>query len=414
MGKTDVDEVLRYAIENEIINYSDIEKKIAETKRKKYLQEHKWAISQGKDGYWRSYIPDIKKGRRMIKKKSKADLEDTVVEYYQQTEENLQEREKYVFKSRFDEWLNLKKRCERTDNTIYKYKTDYNRFFKGRAIECMDIRRIDEAVIMSAFKEVLMEKEIPYRALKSAFKYVDNVFEKSIRDKLIEQNPCRYVELQFLRKFCKPEVENSADKRTLSSNDRDKIIKKIKKSSNPVRFTIALALCTGMRVGELAALKWSDINFKENIVTIRSSEKYNRLTKEFVISTTKNEKVRIIPLTPEMRKIFDENKKAAIKNGCVGEFVFMNSKGRIHSRVISDWIRNATNTKEFEHHASIHGIRRTFNSIMRENGVSAETAAALLGHTKEVNNNHYTYSIRGMKEKEEILSATSKKILNNN
>ncbi len=51
---------------------------------------------------------------------------------------------------------------------------------------------------------------------------------------------------------------------------------------------------------------------------------------------------------------------------------------------------------------------------MRENGVSAETAAALLGHTKEVNNNHYTYSIRGMKEKEEILSATSKKILNNN
>ena len=310
--------------------------------------------------------------------------------------------------------MERQKICDRSDNTVYKYYTDYNRFFKNRKIEDMDIRRIDETIIISSLKEVLLEKEIPYRALTATFGYLKGIFDKSVRDRLIDENPCKYVDLLILKKYCKCESNMTSTRRTVSREEKGKLMEKIKNSSNPVRYAVALAFCTGMRVGELAALKWSDINFNENIITIRSSEKYNRLTKEFVISTTKNEKVRIIPLTSEMREIFDENKKAAIKNGCVGEFVFMNSKGRIHSRVISDWIRNATDTKEFEHHASIHGIRRTFNSIMRENGVSAETAAALLGHTKEVNNNHYTYSIREMKEKEEILSATSKKILNNN
>ena len=193
----------------------------------------------------------------------------------------------------------------------------------------------------------------------------------------------------------------------MSREEKVKLMEKIKNSSNPVRYAVALAFCTGMRVGELAALKWSDINFNENIVTIRNSEKYNRLTKEFVISTTKNEKIRIIPLTSKMREILDENKKEAIKNGYAGEFVFMTQKGRIHGRVISDWMRNNTSTAEFEYSKSIHAIRRTINSSMRCSGVPASIAASLLGHTEKVNEENYTYDISSMEMKDKILREAS-------
>lgn len=412
MENFNFEEAFKYCLESGMIDIKNLHEQLAIAKRLEYLNKHKWAISQGKDGYWRSYIPDAVKSRKMIKKSSKKDVEDAVVEYYKLTEQNLLENENYCFKIRFEEWVRYQKSCERTDNTIYKYQTDYNRFFRNRKIEKLDIRQINEAIIMSSLKEVLLEKEIPYRALKTALKYLDNVFEKSIRDKLIEQNPCRYVELQYLKKYCTSKSDNIAKKRTISADERDKIMKKIKNSSNPAKFAVEFAFCTGMRVGELAALKWSDIDYEKREICICRSEKYNRLTGEFFFSTTKNDKIRHIPLTVAMQDILRRTKKWALKAGCLGTFVFMNQNGNIHGRVISDWLRNTTTTKDFEHAASIHGIRRTFNSIMREDGVSAETAASLLGHTADVNNNNYTYSMSEMKKKEEILAVTTKKILN--
>ena len=60
-----MDEVLKFAIENGMIDLSYIQDEIAMKKREELLKRHKWAISQGKDGYWRTYLPDEKNGRKM-------------------------------------------------------------------------------------------------------------------------------------------------------------------------------------------------------------------------------------------------------------------------------------------------------------------------------------------------------------
>lgn len=376
-------------------------------KKNSYLEKHKWAISQGNDGYWRTYLPDEKKGRKMIKKSSKEDLEESVVNFYKEMRKKQKNYDQYKFKVRFAVWIERQKMCERSDNTIYKYHTDYNRFFKDRIIEEMDIRKIDEAIIISSLKEVLSEKDIPYRALKAAFGYINGVFEKSIIDKVVDCNPCKYVDLLVLKKYCKSKTDFTAKARTISKTEKARILDKIENSSNLVRFAVEFAFSTGMRVGELAALKWSDIDFHKNTVTINSSEKYNRLTGEYFISTTKNDKIRTIPLTTKMKKILEENKEEEMKMGCLSEFVFMNEKGRIHCRTISEWMRNNTTTSEFEHSKSIHAIRRTINSNMRCSGVPASIAASLLGHTEKVNEENYTYDISDMNDKENILKAAS-------
>lgn len=97
-----------------------------------------------------------------------------------------------------------------------------------------------------------------------------------------------------------------------------------------------------MRVGELAGLMWSNIDFERNTITIQRSEKYNRKTKEFV-----NEK-------------------------------------------------------------SIHTIRRILNSNLRCIGVPVTIAAAILGHTEEVNEKNYTYDVSSMQKKAEYIEMASK------
>ena len=85
-----MDEVLKFAIENGMIDLSYIQDEIAMKKREELLKRHKWAISQGKDGYWRTYLPDASKpkGRRQIKRITKEDIENVVCDYLKEDIEN--------------------------------------------------------------------------------------------------------------------------------------------------------------------------------------------------------------------------------------------------------------------------------------------------------------------------------------
>lgn len=398
---------MKYAIENGIIDLSYVHEKYNMLKREKILEMHKTPITEGKDGYWRTYLPDDKKGRRQIKRKNRSDIEEIVIKYYQDKEKECKNTAQYTFKNRFLIWVERQKMCERSDNTIYKYQTDYNRFFANRKIENMDIRKITESDIISMFKTVLQEKEIPYRALKSAFGYVNGVFEKSIIDKMVSTNPCIYVDLPLLKKYCTEKSNHTAEKRTISDADSRKVFRKLEKSSNIAKYAVELAFCTGMRVGELAALRWADISYPKRCITICSSEKYNRLTKQYYIEETKNRKIRTIPLTDGMKDVLERTWKHEEKNGWLSDFVFSGENGRVHTRTISEWIRNNTMTREFESPKSIHAIRRTINSNMRCAGVPVPVAASILGHTEKVNEENYTYNITSMEKRLEILNDAS-------
>ena len=56
----------------------------------------------------------------------------------------------------------------------------------------------------------------------------------------------------------------------------------------------------------------------------------------------------------------------------------------------------------------IHAYRKTLNSKMRCDGVSSTVAASLLGHTKEVNEQYYTFDITSLREKADIITRLSR------
>ena len=127
------------------------------------------------------------------------------------------------------------------------------------------------------------------------------------------------------------------------------------------------------------------------------------MKKERYISSAKNDKIRVIPLTDDMARVLRKVKEFEFKNGWLGEYVFQDDRGRVYASRISDCAVNNTTTAEFHNKKSIHAIRRTLNSNMKCAGVSGTVAVSLLGHTEKVNEENYTYDVSSMEEKSKVM-----------
>lgn len=396
-------EILQYLVDNAIIDTAIVAQNIVMANRNELLSKHPYNIWLSSDGYWKTKLKGDDGNKRQIKRRTKSDLEDAIIEYYRS--HSLDDK---TFKARFDIWVERQRNCARSDNTILKYQSDYRRFFDGYPLEQIDIRDIDEEILSQHFIQVLSDKKIPWRAFKDIIGYINGVFDKAMRDRMIEVNPCNYLDLEIYRKFCYIPPVKTTRQRTLSEDDTHTLLYNIRnpraKNTNIICcFAIEMALNTGMRVGELAGLMWDDIIPDDGIMIIRHSERYNRSTKESWVSTTKTGKERIFPLTNEIKDLLSRIKDYESDRGWLGDYIFQDADGRVSKSKISDAMRNHTMSDEFTGIKSIHAIRRTFNSRLRCNGVSATIASSLIGNCERVNDRNYTYDISELAEKRRII-----------
>lgn len=81
-------ELLKYAIENGMIDISYVQEQIEMSKRKELLEKHPYKIWQGADGYWRTYLPDKEKGRIPKRSLEKDNVEQAVIDYWKEQSEN--------------------------------------------------------------------------------------------------------------------------------------------------------------------------------------------------------------------------------------------------------------------------------------------------------------------------------------
>ena len=131
---------------------------------------------------------------------------------------------------------------------------------------------------------------------------------------------------------------------------------------------ILFTLRTGVRIGELLALDWSDINFANRLVTIKRNIVNGH------IGSPKNNKYRSIYLAQDILGILQTRKKDK-------GLLFPDSHGSYLSRFscrhkLEKFCRKA-NVKKI----SWHGLRHSFASQLATNGVSLKTIQELLGHS---------------------------------
>ena len=190
------------------------------------------------------------------------------------------------------------------------------------------------------------------------------------------------------------------DKKTYTEEEYKKIISEILKNIDYKKLGILLGLYTGMRIGELCALQFKDIDFQERCVRVtKTLQRIYDPTKdinpsEIKITSTKTENSnRKIPLTNDLVKILE-------KMNCDAEFyVLTGTKKWTEPRTFRRFYQNFMNKIGIEP-LKFHSLRHTFASINIENGSDVKTISEILGHSDiDVTLKIYTHTSEKAKRK---------------
>lgn len=398
-------EAQRYGITK--VDLSNLKMLEAQIEMKKaYLDSHGFSITQTKDGRWRTFLPNHegKKGRE-IRRKNYDDLVRFLLEFY---EDNGGVDDRLSFKSCYDEWvLYYHRKNNNSENTRYKYLTDYNRFLKDTSFERRDIRTITDIIIDDYLIDTIYSNgHITYKTFTRVYGYLAGTFNRARRRKIIQDNPMDYICKRDYYKTCQRPKVKTAETELITDEDFDSLLKQLYSDMviHPEylpTYAVELGALTGMRVAELAALKWEDIDWDQGVIIISRSDRFNRITKTWtVVDSTKTNKIRSFPIDTDIERSLKRLHYIQVQTDQVSEWLFPHKEyGWTHSNIISSCLKNKCKQIGLNRCYGIHAFRKTLNSGMRTDGASALLCSGIMGNSLEVNNKYYSYDTSNMEEK---------------
>jgi integrase len=225
-----------------------------------------------------------------------------------------------IFKEYSELWLSLPHDWRESTRTSYKQNLNkhvYPAFGKQRIGE---IRRKD----LKAFFDKLLIDGLSPATISLVKAPISGVLSFAVDSELIENNPLNSLKMNRKKRTFKIE--------TLTEKEANKLLEQAKLYMGGYYYPhILCALRTGMRIGEIKALKWKDVDFEKRQIEVRRSCRRGRIT------GTKTDKRRRVDMTPHLTETLKElrtrQKRLALKNGRpVPEWVFASKKGQILSR----------------------------------------------------------------------------------
>jgi integrase len=216
---------------------------------------------------------------------------------------------------------------------------------------------------------------------------LEKIMNAAVRDEVIMRNPvCKVPKLKDTRE------KRSRDTNHRALNTKERSLFKQYAQKSWYGNALIFMLYTGLRQGEVRALRWKDID--TDVIHIRSTMSYD-LKNQPVITTPKTRtSYRDIPMNDNIMRVLQQQKEQdAVLNreykqrSSADDFVFRTPNNlpirdvrRLNEAIhaIECWIE--ADGIEFPHISS-HALRATFASMAIDAGMSPETLKEILGHS---------------------------------
>lgn len=398
MGKitTENDELLNQALENGIIDMKILKKKLEMKKREKYLCSHPYSIWSGKNGYWYTYLPDPNKQRRMIKKKTKTQIEEEIINFYKVKE--LDEKKinhDITLLEIFPEWIQFKWKHTQSSSYIKRITSDWERFYqKDTEFINTPLRKFTTVQLDSWAHDTIKKYELTKKAYYNMSIILRQCLDYAVDLKCIDKNV--FSEVKITTKLFKRTKKKSGETEVYTMDEEKKLIMDMFRRfndnpQNTAPLAVILMFEIGVRIGELCALQFSDI--EGNYIHIQRQEvrdfemisSYKMRFKGFkIVEYTKSEDGdRRIYLTDTAKQIIDIVKRTNIKNREKNNsFIFIKNGKNINHYSIQAMILRGCEYLEMLVKTS-HKIRKTYISTLIDSGLNIDEIRRMAGHTDE-------------------------------
>jgi integrase len=253
----------------------------------------------------------------------------------------------YVWQQ-YDQWLSQGRSRPRDERQRYR---DH---LKGN-LENLPISSISP-LKLEEIKKKLLDQGYSPATVKHCLIIVRQVINKAVQWGIWSgDNPVKKIKL--------PQVENKKE-RFLSREEAQKLIKELGKRSLQTQAIAIVSLETGMRAGEILALRWQDIDYKAGIINVRGKGGYNRqvyLTKQVIVALKRQ---------PQSLSgyVFESRAGGPVKE-----------VSRAFARAVN-YLELNKGIEDRKQIVSFHTLRHTFASWLALAGTPLLTIKELLGH----------------------------------
>ena len=291
----------------------------------------------------------------------------------------------------FDKWMSVYKIDVVRENTKNYYRTVYKKHISP-VLGRVPIQNITQLQIRELIKSV-KKQGYQYETQNKIKVLLVDMFNKAMIDEFVRRNPAKGIAIQ---------KKNDNDVKVLSKEDQSDFFNCCKGTFYDNFFTVALH--TGMRIGELAALRWKDVDWKKNVIHVTRTLVYQKYDgdsgKTFHFESPKTESsIRDIPINKQcaisLKKQFIQKQvitnKSPISKRPDEEFLDLLFTTKFNTPLnaqnicdaikrIVDEINLMRDVSDELETFSCHCFRHTFATRCFEAGIQPKTVQSYLGH----------------------------------
>lgn len=230
----------------------------------------------------------------------------------------------------------------------------------------------EEDVQQFVFKK--LNEGLSQKSVKDILIVLKMILRYGAKHNLMEH---RQIEIRFPTERERQEVE------VLSKANQRKIMEFVKNNFTFQNLGIYICLSAGLRIGEVCALTWNDIDAEQGVIyvnkTIQRIYLVGEIEKrtEVIIDTPKSKNsIREIPMTKELLRMVKPLKKVVNSSF----FVLTNSAAPTEPRTYRNYYKRLM--KQLDIPAlKFHGLRHSFATRCIESNCDYKTVSVLLGHS---------------------------------
>lgn len=375
----DAKDLLNFIEESGILSVTFIRQEYEKMNRQKILAETK--IWKATDGRWKAYV-DVAGKRRLIAKANRAALEDEIINTYKDP--------KIKFRDCYELWIAEKLEYNEIQKSTYdRYQADFKRYIIGSELEYKEIKTIDELFLENFIKAKISEGHLTAKNWGNMRTLISGAMIYARKHGYTDMRISLFLsELQLSSKIFEKKIIKD-ESQVFAKDEETRIENYIADNPDVLSLGVALAFVTGLRVGEVAALKWSDY-MGDFLSVTRTEIKYigeNGDHIEDVRESTKGrDGHRQVVLSDSAQGILE---KLRAYTG-TGEWMFTRDGQRIKARWLSLKITKLCKELELPHR-SFHKIRKTYATKLLDAGISEKIIEKQMGHTEILTTKQFYY-----------------------